>query len=309
VNTSIFFGGSIVAAFIAGGVALFAPCCISAMLPSFLASSAPNRRARVATTFLFAAGISSVIVPIALGAAALRRVMISEHAPIYVSAGVLLLVLAGYTLFGGRLRLPVPGRRATGRTGPLSIYSLGVFAGVTSSCCAPVLAGVVALSGVASSFVLSLGLAIAYVFGMVAPLFVLALMCDRYDWRSRRIFRPRTITWHIGPLRRTVTGSGLLSAVLLGAMGAFTLAVGLTGSAMPTPSGFQARLSARLAHWGHVVTSALDLIPSWAAALTFAIALALLARRALRELGWRGHSSDMSDPLETDQEDLVESRT
>ena len=120
-STSIFFGGSLVAAFLAGIVALFAPCCISAMLPSFLAASAHNRKARLATTFLFGAGIASVIVPIALGATALRRMVISQHTPIYTTAGVLLLGLACYTLLGGRLRLPTPGRRVTGRTGPLSL--------------------------------------------------------------------------------------------------------------------------------------------------------------------------------------------
>ena len=32
-------GGSILAAFFAGGVALFAPCCIVFLLPSYLAAS------------------------------------------------------------------------------------------------------------------------------------------------------------------------------------------------------------------------------------------------------------------------------
>ena len=296
-------------AFIAGTVALFAPCCISVMLPSFLAGSTYNRRALVATAFLFAGGVASVIVPIALGAVTLRRVIVSGHTPIYTTAGLLLLALALYTLLGGRLRLPMPGRRATGRTGPLSIYSLGVFSGVTSSCCAPVLAGVVALSGVASSFVLSLGLATAYVFGMVAPLFVLAIGAERYDWRSSRLFRPRSFTWHIGPIRRTLSASGLLSAALLAAMGILTLIVGLNGRSMPTPTGFQGRLSAQLVHWGHTVTSALDWIPGWAAAGLLGLALVVLARRGLRELGWIGSAATTTEGAELDQEELVEPRT
>ncbi len=157
-SSSIFFGGSVVAAVIAGSVSLFAPCCISIMLPAYFSSAFQNRRALVAMTFLFAAGVGTVILPIAVGAAFLQRLFVSQHALIYTGAGVLLLALAGYMLAGGRIHLPMPGRAAGGRTGPLSVYSLGMFSGVTSSCCAPVIAGVIALSGAAGSFGAAAGL-------------------------------------------------------------------------------------------------------------------------------------------------------
>jgi len=68
-NTSIFFGGSVLASIIAGAIALFALCCISVMLQAYFASSFHNRRILVAMTFLFAAGIATIVLPIALGAA------------------------------------------------------------------------------------------------------------------------------------------------------------------------------------------------------------------------------------------------
>jgi cytochrome c biogenesis protein CcdA len=37
--TGVFFGGSLVAATVAGMIALFSPCCISVMLPAYFASS------------------------------------------------------------------------------------------------------------------------------------------------------------------------------------------------------------------------------------------------------------------------------
>src|SRR5438270_535130 len=150
-SSSIFFGGSLLAAIIAGAIALFAPCCISVMLPAYFASSFQNRRLLVAMTFLFAAGIATVILPIAMGASVLRQLLTSQHTAIYVTGGVLMLALAIYVLLGGQIHLPMPGRRAGGKTGMLSVYSLGIFSGVASSCCAPVLAGVIALSSVASS--------------------------------------------------------------------------------------------------------------------------------------------------------------
>src|SRR6266853_949113 len=208
-STSIFFGGSVLAAVVAGAIALFAPCCISAMLPAYFATSFQNRRRLVAMSFVFAGGIATVVLPIALGATAVRRLIFGGHTVVYVLGGGLMLGLGAYTLLGGRIHLPMPGRRAGARRGPAAVYSLGLFSGIASSCCAPVLVGLVALSGVASSFVLALGLGGAYVFGMAAPLFVISLLWDRYNWRSSALFRPRSVTWHVGSLRRTIGGTDL----------------------------------------------------------------------------------------------------
>lgn len=283
-DSNIFFGGSVIAAMVAGSVALFAPCCISAMLPAYFATAFQNRRKLVAMTFLFGAGVATVILPIALGASAIQRLLVSEHTAIYVVAGGLLLVLAFYVLAGGRIHLPVPGRRAGGKAGPLSVYSLGIFSGAASSCCAPVLAGVIALSGLASSFAVSLGLGAAFVFGMVAPLFVLSLLWERLDFGSSRLLRPRSFTWRIGRVRRTISGTALASGVLLALMGGGALAIGLTSDAMPSASGWQAEVSSELQHYGSVITDALDWIPGWAAGVALVAVVALLARRAFAQL-------------------------
>ena len=75
--TDILFGGAVLASFLAGMVALFAPCCISVMLPAYFASSFATKRALVAMTFVFAAGLGLIILPIALGAAAIGSLI--EH--------------------------------------------------------------------------------------------------------------------------------------------------------------------------------------------------------------------------------------
>src|SRR5579859_8184201 len=232
-DSSLFFGGSILAAVVAGSLALFAPCCISFMLPAYFASSFQNRLRLVAMTFLFAGGVATVILPIALGASVLRQFLSTQHATIYVVGGMLLFGLAVYLLLGGKIHLPMPGRRAGGKAGVASVYSLGVFSGITSSCCAPVLAGVIALSSVAPSFLLALGLGTSYVFGMVAPLFVISLLWEHYDWKSSRLFHPRSFTWHLGSLRRTLSLTALLSGLLLLLMGTALIWVGFTSRAMP----------------------------------------------------------------------------
>lgn len=280
-DSSVFLGGSVVAAVIAGSIALFAPCCVSVMLPAYFTSAFQNRRMLVAMTFVFAAGVASIILPIALGAAVVQRVLLGHHAIVYLGVAVVLVAMGVYVLAGGKIRLPAPGARG-GSTGPLGVYTLGLFSGAASSCCAPVLAGVIALSGLASSFLVALGLGAAYVFGMVAPLFAMSLLWDRVDWRSSRLLKPRSFTWRLGPVRRTVSGTAVASGTLLVLMGAGTLYFALAG--MPSPSGWEGQVTSRLQHYGRLVTDALSWIPGWAAVVVVVALLGLLARRAFREL-------------------------
>ncbi|MEJ7871173.1 MAG: cytochrome c biogenesis protein CcdA [Rubrobacteraceae bacterium] len=308
-DSSIFFGGSVLAATVAGVIALFAPCCISVMLPAYFASSFQNRRVLVAMTFLFAAGIATVILPLAMGASVLRRLITDQHTVVYVVGGLLMVGLAAYVLLGGRIHLPMPGRRAGGKTGPLSVYSLGIFSGVASSCCAPVLAGVIALSSVASSFGMALGLGAAYVFGMVAPLFAISLLWERYDWSSSRLFRPRSFTYHIGSLRRTITGTNLATGLLLTLMGGTMVWVGLAYDAMPASNGWQAGVAADLQHYGRVITDALVWIPGWAAVIALVAIVAGLAWRALAQLGsGAGEEPDEEAQTESQKEENFEYR-
>ncbi|RKF35734.1 cytochrome C biogenesis protein [Paraburkholderia fungorum] len=292
-GTSIFFGGSVIAAFIAGMIALFAPCCISVMLPAYFASSFQNRSKLVAMSFIFAAGVATVILPLVMGAVVLRELFVTQHTPVYLIGGSLMLGMAAFTLLGGKLQLPMPGRSASGGAGPISIYSLGMFSGVASSCCAPVLAGVIALSSVAPSAVLAAGLGGAYVFGMVAPLFVISLLWERYDWRSSRLFCSRSVTWRIGPLQRTLSASMLASGLLLAVIGIATLWTGLAYHSMPTSSHWALVVSVWLQHIGQLVTDALSVIPNWLAAVLLLGAVTALVLRARTQ--WRPARHDDND--------------
>lgn len=192
------------------------------------------------------------------------------------------------------MSLPMPGRRVGARRGPLAVYTLGLFSGVASSCCAPVLAGVIALSGLSSSFAVALGLGGSYVFGMVAPLFTIALLWERRDWTSSRLFRPRSHTWRIGPLHRTVSGTSLASGLLLAVMGAATVAIAFQGEAMPATSDWQADVAVWLQRAGAAVTGALSSLPGWVGALLVAGLVAALAYRAVSQL--------TPDPLATESD-------
>src|SRR5690606_40632640 len=99
--------GSILAASFAGGVALFAPCCIVFLAPSYLAGAVKNRRWRLLPlTFIFAAGLAVVLVPITLGMSLLSGAIAKYHAPLYWAGGLLMIALAGLAISGRMWALP-----------------------------------------------------------------------------------------------------------------------------------------------------------------------------------------------------------
>jgi len=241
----IFLGGTVLAAFVAGAVALFAPCCIMVMFPAYLAAAVRNHRWRlVPLTFIFAAGVATVLVPVTLGLGLLAASLLQFHSVVYAAGGVLLLVLAGLSATGTTWSLPfLRGSPDISRTDSAGVYALGVFSGAASACCAPVLAGMLTISALAPSLAGSLGIGLAYVFGMVFPLVVMTLIWDRVHpeaWQPSR----RRFTWRIGSRRFTISLLEVISAVMFGLMGGILLVVAVTGSSLaPT---FQASMGTRI---------------------------------------------------------------
>ena len=280
--TTVLFGGAVLASFLSGMVALFAPCCISVMLPAYFASSFATKRALVTMTFVFGGGIALVILPIALGAAAVGSFTSAHHFAVYLTGGVFMLALGSYMIVGGKLALPMPGMRARQGRGPLAVFSLGAFSGVASSCCAPVLAGVVALAGVSGSYSAALTLGVAYVFGMVFPLFLIALLWDQFDWGESRLLRGRTFQVRLLGRARAISTTAFVSGAILIAMGVVVVVVAFQGNAMPS-SGWQLTLSAHLQHYAHLVSVWAQTLPGWITGTALTAAFAALAWRALRQ--------------------------
>ncbi|GGC07299.1 cytochrome c biogenesis CcdA family protein [Cellulomonas carbonis] len=232
--------GSILAAFFAGGVALFAPCCIVFLAPSYLAGAVKNARWRLLPlTFVFAAGLAVVLVPITLGMGLLAGAIARYHAPLYWAGGLLMIALAGLALSGRMWSLPSFVRAPdTTRGDTASFFALGVFSGIASSCCAPVLAGVMTLSVLSGSAVGGLALGLAYVFGMVFPLFVMALVWDRARLGERGLLRARPV--RLGVAGRTLVTNTVNVAVAVGFAIMGVAVIALAGSTdMTGGSAFQ----------------------------------------------------------------------
>ncbi|ADG76543.1 cytochrome c biogenesis protein transmembrane region [Cellulomonas flavigena DSM 20109] len=222
--------GSILAAFLAGGVALFAPCCIVFLAPSYLAGAIKNSRWRLLPlTFVFAAGLALVLVPITLGMGLIAGAIAQYHAPLYYAGGVLMLALAGLALSGRMWSLPSFLRAPDTTAGDTaSFFALGVFSGIASSCCAPVLAGVMTLSVLSGSPGGGLLLGLAYVFGMVFPLFVMALVWDKARLREKKLLRAKLVRIRVAGRTLVTNTVNIAVAVGFAVMGGFV--IGLAGS-------------------------------------------------------------------------------
>ncbi len=272
-------GSSILGGFVGGVLALLAPCCITVLLPSYFAATFRNVGTLLRMTFLFGAGIAVVILPIALGLAALGQMFSRYHTILFLVGGMFLLALGVMTLRGRGFELPFLRAPAfDGRPGA-SVFALGVFSGAASSCCAPVLIGVLTLTALTSSFPGAVAVALAYVFGMVFPLFVLALVGDRFGWSTSRLVLGRMVTVHALGRRFAVHSTNLIGGLLFLAMGVFVLALAFTGNEFLAFPG-QAELGARLQVLGDQLLAALSGIPNLAVAGVLVVLVVFLWRRS-----------------------------
>lgn len=183
---SFLTGVSLITAFFGGMVALFAPCCITFLLPSYLANIFREKGQVVWMTLIFALGLATILVPVALGIRAVGAIFQQYHTQTYVIGGVFMILLGAMELTGKKITLPMLNLTIdlNKRHDPWSIYLLGIFSGLTTSCCTPVLAGVLTLSFLSPNFLWA-GLAgISYVAGMVVPLVVIALLLEKVNWKA-----------------------------------------------------------------------------------------------------------------------------
>jgi cytochrome c-type biogenesis protein len=263
----LLLAGSLAAAFAAGLVAFFAPCCAGVMLPTYLAAVAGGRRLRVITlSVLYVAGVATVVLPITLGAAALAALVSDWHTQLFVVGGLMMLVV-GVALWRGTM-VPIDVRTPAPTGSPGSVYALGAFSGAATACCAPVLAGAVALSATSARSLGGLLLGLAYVAGLVAPLVPLALLAGRVRGRVRD---PR-LTLRLGRRAKRITLSRLAGALLFGGLGVLFVALALTGNAEAAPE-FQETLGL----WARRLGARIDDVPN-------VVALPVLAGLALAVL-------------------------
>ncbi len=268
---------SIIAAFIAGIAALFAPCCITVLLPSYLGSVFKERYKVVLMTFMFFLGILTIFLPIGLGASALAQVFNKYHNFIFTLGGLMLAGLGIALVMGKQMSLPSFVNPSVKKYSFISVYVLGIFSAIATTCCAPVLAGVLALSVTSGSVLWGGVYTLSYVLGMVMPLFLIAFFLDKINFTQKfaSLRKPRTLklgsfTWRFN-LAETVAGF-----VFLG-MGVYIIYLALANK-LAMQSSYQLSTNILMANLVHSVHRFTQKIPElvWAGLVLLILILLII---------------------------------
>lgn len=210
---NLLFQTSLIAAFVAGMVALFAPCCISFLLPAYLGNVFKEKEKVVLMTLIFGLGIFIVMMPAVLGVAALSKALFDYHDQIYYIGGIVMIVSAAITFLG--LKLPMPHFREKNPDKPdvFSVFTLGIFSGITSACCAPVLIGILTLTFLSTNFFGALAIGGMYVLGMVMPLLIIAVFLSGKMGKFTLLRKPLFSFKFLGKERVVIISSLIASAI------------------------------------------------------------------------------------------------
>ena len=285
---TLLLGGSLAAAFAAGMVAFFAPCCAGVMLPAYLAAIGGGRKLRVARlSALYVAGVTVVVLPITMGAASIASTITHWHAQLFTLGGLMMIGVAVALWRGSMMSLNVPQPRMTGSL--WSVFGLGAFSGASTACCAPVLAGAIALSATSGTVTGGLLLGAAYVTGMMAPLIPIALVTGRY--RGRIGDKPVTISFKNHHKRIGVMRLG--GAVMFAGFGVLFIILALIGKSNTAPAYQRA-----MGDWVRGVSAHLDAVPNVITLpilVTVAGAFAWYVVRGRK----RRHDAEQSEPSDT----------
>ncbi len=270
---SLLLGGSLAAAFAAGMVAFFAPCCAGVMLPAYLAAVGGGRRLRVARlSAIYVAGVALVVLPITLGAAALAGYVSRWHPALFTVGGLMMIGVAVALWRGTMLSVHVPQPKLTGSL--LSVFGLGVFSGAATACCAPVLAGAIALSATSATIFGGLVLGLSYVAGMMAPLIPIALL---YGRAKGKVTDPK-VTLRLGSHAKRIGIARLSGVAVFTGFGLLYITLALSGNSNTAP-GFQRALG----DWMREAAAHIETIPNVVSLPVLVVLVGIFAFAVLRK--------------------------
>ena len=234
-------------------------------------------------TFIYFLGLLLVFLPIGLGASAITQLFSTYHNLIF-SLGSLFLILLGLTLVSGiQFSLPVFVHPQLKGSGLGSVFVLGIFSGIATTCCAPVLAGVIALAALPASFLLGGAYTLAYVLGMVIPLFVLSMLLDKNKFTQKFFTFRKTVSYSILGKKVRLTLSNLFSGVMFLILGVVIIYLALTNNLI-THASYQISINVYLTRFIQFVGTYTKIIPEPVWALIFFIAFLVIVGISLRQL-------------------------
>ncbi len=212
---------SYLATFIGGVLTLLSPCS-ALLLPAFFAYAFRSRGELVKKTGIFYLGLATTLVPLGLGISAVSMLFYGQRSTLILVAGLLIIALGVFQLAGGGFGLG-PLARLQGRIkggSAASTYALGAVYGFAGFCSGPILGAVLTVAAASGGALQGAGLLATYALGMAAPLFLMALLWDRFDLGRRRWLRGR----EVGLGRFRIHTNNLVSGLMFVALGVVFIA-------------------------------------------------------------------------------------
>jgi len=208
---------SLLAAFFGGLLSLLSPCS-ALLLPAFFAYAFGSRGELVKRTGVFYLGLATTLVPLGMGISAVSGIFYGQRRTLILISGFLLIAF-GILQIAGRGFSVGPLERMRGRIrgdSAISVYALGAVYGFAGFCSGPILGAVLTVAAASGSALRGAALLAVYAAGMAAPLFLMALLWQRFDLGHRLWLRGREVS--MGGLRFHTTNllSGLMFVLLGG---------------------------------------------------------------------------------------------
>ncbi len=279
---NLLVSASFIAAFFAGVAALFAPCCITVLLPTYLASIFKQKTKVFLMTFVYFLGLLVVFIPLGLGVTALSTLFSSYHNIIY-SIGAIFLIFLGLSLLLGRqFSIPFSVHPQLKRYDFPSVFILGIFSAFATVCCAPVLAGVLALSILPGSVFLGVAYVLAYVLGMVLPLFLIAAFLDKINFTQKFFVFRKVVSYKLLGQKIFLPFSNLFAGLMFFILGIIILFLSQENS-LTTHAAYQATLNVFTAKLVDSISVFTRIIPQPVWALVFVGIFLLIVRIAIKE--------------------------
>ncbi|MFH9615517.1 cytochrome c biogenesis CcdA family protein [Streptomyces pratensis] len=198
------------AALLGGLLALVSPCS-ALLLPAFFAYSFESASRLLARTGIFYAGLATTLVPLGAAGSYAGRLFYGHRDALVLGAGWLIIGLGLAQILG----LGFASRRIAALSGRIrpttafSVYALGAVYGLAGFCAGPILGSVLTVAAVSGSPAYGGLLLAVYALGMALPLFVLALLWERFDLGRRAWLRGRSLRAGRFELHSTSLLSGL----------------------------------------------------------------------------------------------------
>lgn len=273
---------SIITSFIAGVAALFAPCCIGVLLPTYLGSIFRQKTMIFFMTFIYFLGLLTVFLPIGLGVSFVSVALREYHTTIFLLGAMFMIALGLFLLAGKQFSLPSPVHPQFSRYNVPSVFILGIFSAIATTCCAPVLAGVLAVSSLSGSLILGGLYTLSYVLGMALPLFLIAAFIDKTNMTNKlRIFR-RSVNVRLFGIRWSVFISSLIAGLTFVLFGSYVFSLGVTNQ-LAMQNTYQITVNMYIAQLTKFIGTYTNIIPEPIWAVVFVIILGVIIAQAMKQ--------------------------